>query len=59
MSGPTWRKSTYSGSEQNACVEVADLADGIGLRDSKSPDAGHLKISAESFAALLHQIKQG
>ncbi|MFI9366089.1 DUF397 domain-containing protein [Kitasatospora sp. NPDC053057] len=33
-----WRKSTYSGNNNN-CVEVADLPDGsVAVRDSKNPD---------------------
>ncbi|SEG23368.1 protein of unknown function [Thermomonospora echinospora] len=53
-----WRKSSHSGATQGTdCVELAALPEGVGLRDSKAPDAGHLTISPESFAALLEQIK--
>jgi hypothetical protein len=53
-----WRKSSRSGNLENSdCVEVADLADAIGIRDSKAPDAGHLCVSAESFADLLARAK--
>jgi hypothetical protein len=54
-----WRKSSRSGGFDNSdCVEVADLTGAIGIRDSKAPDAGHLRISAESFADLLTRVKQ-
>lgn len=57
----TWRKSSHSGgggSGGQDCVELARLPNGIGLRDSKAPHAGHLSISAKSFAALLTRTKR-
>ncbi|WP_285498443.1 DUF397 domain-containing protein [Actinomadura sp. NBRC 104425] len=32
---PNWRKSSHSGTEQNACVELAALQGFITVRDSK------------------------
>ncbi|MFD0627071.1 DUF397 domain-containing protein [Streptomyces sanglieri] len=32
-----WFKSSYSGGSGTECVEVADLASVIGVRDSKQP----------------------
>lgn len=61
MNPPVWRKSSQSGSGADGgqdCVEVAALAEGRGIRDSKSPDAGHLTISAESFAQLVARMKR-
>ena len=43
-----WRKSSFSG-EAN-CVEVAF---GVGVRDSKDPDAGHLALRAGAYCALV------
>jgi hypothetical protein len=43
----------------NACVEAAQLPDGVGLRDSKSPDAGHLTVSPSAFGTLLGRIRTG
>ncbi|SPT50374.1 DUF397 domain-containing protein [Actinomadura madurae] len=56
----TWRKSTYSGgsSTQSDCVELARLSDGIGVRDSKAPGAGHLLLSRRGFADLMARFKQ-
>lgn len=55
-----WRKSSRSGGIENTdCVEIAALADRIGIRDSKAPEAGHLSLSAESFAGLLARVKRG
>ncbi|MUN38116.1 DUF397 domain-containing protein [Actinomadura litoris] len=57
----TWRKSSYSGgggSGGQECVEVAEVRSGIGLRDSKAPEAGHLSINRETFAVLVARLKQ-
>ncbi|RAY15693.1 DUF397 domain-containing protein [Actinomadura craniellae] len=53
-----WRKSSRSNSSGGACVEIANLAGNIGVRDSKAPDAGHLTLSPEGFAALLDRVKR-
>lgn len=54
-----WRKSSYSGTQENACVELADLGEAVGIRDSKNPEAEHLAISPAAFARLVDQIKRG
>lgn len=53
-----WRKSSRSNASGNECVEVANLPDGRAVRDSKAPDAGHLTLSAESFARLISRMKR-
>lgn len=56
-----WRKSSHSGGSNGGmsdCVEVAALHRRIGIRDSKTPDAGHLSLSPEGFAALLTCVKR-
>ncbi|MBG6093662.1 hypothetical protein IW256_007775 [Actinomadura viridis] len=40
-------------------MELADLEVGVGLRDSKAPEAGHLVLAPETFAGLMDQIKAG
>jgi Domain of unknown function (DUF397) len=53
-----WRKSSRSdGVEDDACVELARLSDGIGVRDSKHPADGHLALTPTQFATLLTQAK--
>jgi hypothetical protein len=56
----SWRKSTFSGSQAN-CVEVGTTVAGraAGIRDSKSPDRGHLAVTRETFAAFLADVKRG
>lgn len=41
------------------CVELADLGDAVGVRDSKHPDAGHLVIARHQLAELLDAVKGG
>jgi hypothetical protein len=55
-----WRKSTYSsGVNDEHCVELGRLADGIGARDSKDRQAGHLVLTSTEFGVLLSWIKRG
>lgn len=62
MNPPVWRKASRSGSGGDGgeeCVEIAALAGGRGIRDSKDPGAGHLTLSVESFAQLVTAVKRG
>ncbi|MER6809842.1 DUF397 domain-containing protein [Spirillospora sp. NPDC000708] len=56
-----WRKSTRSSGTHGGteCVEVAVLVGGVGVRDSKDPDGGHLTVDHASFTALLVRAKAG
>lgn len=53
-----WRKSSKSNINGGDCVEVAALPHGIGIRDSKNTEAGHLTITHGAFSAFLHRIKR-
>lgn len=53
-----WRKSTYSGGDNN-CVELAELADGIAIRDSKNPHQPPLLFPRPALSAFLTSVKQG
>ena len=55
---PTWRKSSFS-SGQQSCVEVADTASAIWVRDSKHPDDGHLAFTRSELAAFIAGVKAG
>lgn len=46
-----WRKSSYSGGENNACVEVnGDLT---AIRDSKNPEGATLAGDVRGFIAAI------
>jgi hypothetical protein len=48
-------RSTANGGD---CVEVATLPNGgVGPRDSKRPDDGHLTVSSEAFRTFLSSIR--
>ncbi|MFH8221513.1 DUF397 domain-containing protein [Streptomyces sp. NPDC018057] len=51
-----FRKSSYSGQENN-CVEVADTAlGGLVVRDSKQQDGSLLIVSREGWQAFVRQL---
>ncbi|MFC4560391.1 DUF397 domain-containing protein [Nocardiopsis mangrovi] len=50
---PRWRTSSYSGTGGGQCVEVAELNTGVGVRDSKSPDAAVLSFPHGAWAAFI------
>ncbi len=53
-----WRRSKYSGNHGN-CVEVGFAAGQTGVRDSKVPDRGQLRVSARQWAEFLSRVKAG
>ena len=53
-------KSSFSGDQGGACVEVADLGHGgRALRDSKNPAGGMLSVSSGAFAAFVKGARDG
>jgi hypothetical protein len=57
--GLRWRKARASSAE-NGCVEVGTLGGhAAGIRDSKSPERGHLAVTPEMLGALLGAVKAG
>jgi hypothetical protein len=56
-----WRKSSFSGNSGGNCVEVGTTPVGraAGIRDSKSPERGHLAVTPEALGALLGAVKAG
>ncbi|TDC90416.1 DUF397 domain-containing protein [Saccharopolyspora aridisoli] len=58
MADLVWRKSSRSGTSTN-CVEVAQAADEVAVRDSKNPDGGHLLIAASQWGSFLGGLKGG
>jgi hypothetical protein len=56
LSRPKWRKSTKSGANNGQCVEVANLGNNIGVRDSKNRDGGILSVSPAAWAAFVKHV---
>jgi hypothetical protein len=55
-----WRKSSYSGGNGGACVEIAVLPDGgRAVRDSKNPDGARLLCPTDEWRAFLTGVKDG
>ncbi|WP_435207422.1 DUF397 domain-containing protein [Micromonospora sp. bgisy143] len=58
MTGARWRKSTKSGSNGGACVEVADNLPGVVLvRDTKDRDGGTLAFGPVQWRAFVDMAK--
>lgn len=54
----TWRKSSRSSDPAiAACVEVADLGDGVAVRDSKDANSPVLSFTRAEWAGLLAEVK--
>jgi hypothetical protein len=51
-----WRKSSYSNPSGN-CVEAAELAGGVALRDSRSPDGPALVCTSATWDAFIRGVK--
>lgn len=50
-----WRTSSYS--EKIECVEVAPLPDATGVRDSKDPDGGDLRVPRTAWHTFVRVIR--
>ncbi|KAB1942574.1 DUF397 domain-containing protein [Micromonospora sp. ALFpr18c] len=58
MTGAQWRKSTKSGSNGGACVEVADNLPGVVLvRDTKDRDGGTLAFGPAQWQGFVDLAK--
>ncbi|GCB46740.1 DUF397 domain-containing protein [Streptomyces sp. NL15-2K] len=53
-----WRKSSYSGPDDgNDCVEIANSATHISIRDSKAPTDRTLTFPPGAFTTFLEALK--
>ena len=58
MTPPAWRKSSYSGSSGDNCVEAASQLGTVVVRDTKDPTGPQLTIQPGTWRALTHRIKR-
>ncbi|GAA2460238.1 hypothetical protein GCM10010433_73010 [Streptomyces pulveraceus] len=55
-----WRKSSYSSSSNDSCVEVLDNhPSGVPVRDSKNPHGPALVIPTTSWSTFVTSVKGG
>ncbi|MEK2489797.1 DUF397 domain-containing protein [Kitasatospora purpeofusca] len=48
-----WFKSSYSGGEGGACVEIAEAAESVLVRDSKDKSGPQLGFSPEAWRSFV------
>ncbi|MER5985737.1 DUF397 domain-containing protein [Streptomyces sp. NPDC001787] len=51
-----WTKSSYSGAEGNACIEAANLATGVGVRDSKVKQGPALVFPRSTWHSFVTSV---
>lgn len=57
LAGAYWRKSTRSGNNGGACVEVADNLPGrVRVRDSKDRDGGNLTFGPAAWRLFVNDL---
>jgi hypothetical protein len=52
-----WRKSSRSGNNGGDCVEVADVASVVLVRDTRDRDGGTLAFTAHAWASFTGSLK--
>ncbi|SCL39414.1 protein of unknown function [Micromonospora pallida] len=57
LTGVAWRKSTRSDGNGGACVEVADLRDGVAVRDSKDQSGPTLAFTSQGWRSFVNSLK--
>ncbi|WUH23989.1 DUF397 domain-containing protein [Streptomyces sp. NBC_00448] len=55
----SWYKSSYSGAEGNACVEIAALTQNVGIRDSKDKQGPALLVTPSAWSSFLDLVRSG
>ncbi|MFJ2217667.1 DUF397 domain-containing protein [Streptomyces sp. NPDC101062] len=54
--GAAWRKSSYSDGAGNNCIEIADLNDQVGIRDSKNVTGPALMVPVSAWNNFVGMI---
>jgi hypothetical protein len=52
-----WRKSSYSGGSGGDCVEVADAASAVMVRDTTNRDGGTLAFTSDAWQTFITSLK--
>lgn len=58
LASVTWRKSSRSGGANN-CVELADAAPAVAVRDSKHPAQPALAVGRTTWSAFARSTRSG
>ncbi|WP_207934291.1 DUF397 domain-containing protein [Actinomadura sp. KC06] len=53
-----WRKSSYSSSDGDMCVELAGVANKVAVRDSKDPHGPVLVVSREALRVAIRAVDE-
>ena len=57
VTAAAWRKSSYSGDNGGACIEVGMTGPAVAVRDSTHRDGPQLSFAANSWQAFTNQLK--
>jgi hypothetical protein len=58
MEAMNWRKSTYSGNGGADCVEAANAAQTVAVRDSKDVKGPRLAVPPTAWRAFIGRVQQ-
>ncbi|WP_327416564.1 DUF397 domain-containing protein [Streptomyces sp. NBC_01233] len=56
MNGIVWQRSSFCGGGGNNCVEIAELLDGIAIRDSVYPDRV-MAVGRSTLSAFIRHVR--
>jgi hypothetical protein len=54
-----WRTSSFTGNNGNSCVEVAELPEGVAVRDTKDRSRAPHVHSPAAWAAFVAGVRTG
>ncbi|MFE2595985.1 DUF397 domain-containing protein [Streptomyces sp. NPDC001840] len=52
-----WFKSSYSSGAEGNCVEIADLAGQVSIRDSKDKEGATLTVPSSAFSSFISTVR--
>jgi hypothetical protein len=59
VTGVSWRKSSYSGSNDGNCVEVGGTGRAVAVRDSKTPSGPVLAFAPQAWGRVYPPGEEG